>query len=130
MADAQALIAAAMKVRERAHAPYSRFPVGAAILADDGQIYVGANVENASYPEGICAETAALAAMVAGGARRALMLALVCDAPRPVPPCGGCRQRLSEFAGPELAIHLATVAGLRQSLTLGGLLPDAFGLPH
>jgi cytidine deaminase len=129
MTDGEALIAAAAAVRRRAYAPYSHFPVGAAILADDGKIYLGVNVENASYPEGICAESAALAAMIAGGARRALALAVVSEAPQPVSPCGGCRQRLSEFAGPDLAVHLANPAGVRQSLTLGELLPHSFRLP-
>ena len=129
MADHETLIAAAAAVRRHAYAPYSRFPVGAAILGDDGKIYLGVNVENASYPEGVCAETAALAAMIAGGARRALALAVVSDAPQPVTPCGGCRQRLSEFAGPDLAIHLANPAGVRRSLALGELLPNSFRLP-
>jgi len=129
MTGGEALIAAAASVRERAYAPYSRFLVGAAILADDGKIYLGVNVENASYPEGMCAEAAAVAAMIAGGARRALAIAVASDAPRPVTPCGGCRQRLSEFAGPDLAVYLANLAGARENLTLGELLPNSFRLP-
>ena len=128
MSDADALLAAAAVVRENAHAPYSRFKVGAALRADDGRVYAGANVENASYPEGICAETAAIAAMVAGGGKRIAEFALVTEGPAPASPCGGCRQRLAEFAGAATPVHLATTAGVRHSTTLGELLPLAFTL--
>ena len=125
----EALLRAAASVRLNAHAPYSRFKVGAALSADDGRVYVGANVENASYPEGLCAEAAAIAAMVAGGGKRIAALALVTEGADPAPPCGGCRQRIAEFAGPATPIHLATTAGARRSVTLGELLPLAFALP-
>ncbi len=125
----EALLRAAAAVRLNAHAPYSRFKVGAALRADDGRIYVGANVENASYPEGLCAEAAAIAAMIAGGGKRIAALALVTEGADPAPPCGGCRQRIAEFAGPATPVHLATTtAGARRSVTLGELLPLAFAL--
>jgi len=131
MGDAtEALIAAATKVRGNAYAPYSGLSLGAAILAEDGRIYAGANVENASYPEGLCAEAAAIAAMIAGGGRRIAALAVVSGGAAPAPPCGGCRQRIAEFAGAATPIHLATEAGARRRLTLGELLPFAFGPVH
>ncbi len=128
--DNQALIAAAEAVRANAYAPYSLVAVGAAIRAEDGRLYVGANVENASYPEGTCAEAAAIAAMIAGGARRIEAMAVAGAGPEPTPPCGGCRQRIAEFAQPGTAIHLASAAGARRSVTLGELLPLAFGPAH
>ena len=87
-----ALFDAAAQVRLRAHAPYSGFAVGAALRADDGRVYTGCNVENAAYPSGTCAEQAAIAAMIAGGARKIEALAVVADGPRSVTPCGACRQ--------------------------------------
>ncbi len=126
----EALIAAAIAARENAYAPYSRVRIGAAIRAEDGRIHVGANVENASYPEGLCAEAAAIAAMVATGARRIVAMAVASEGPEPAPPCGGCRQRIAEFAAPETAIVLATIAGQRRTLTLGELLPLAFATRH
>jgi cytidine deaminase len=126
----KALIAAAAAVRAHAYAPYSRLKIGAAIRAEDGRIYVGANVENASYPEGLCAETAAIAAMIAGGARRIEAMAVVGPGGAPAPPCGGCRQRIAEFADAGTPIHLATEAGTRRTVVLGELLPLAFGAAH
>jgi len=128
--DDESLIAAAAAVRLQAYAPYSRFAVGAAIRAEDGRVYVGANVENASYPEGICAEAAAIAAMIAGGARRIEAMAVVAAGAQPVPPCGGCRQRIAEFAAAGTPIHLATVDGARRHVTIGALLPFSFGAAH
>ena len=124
------LIAAASAVRAHAYAPYSQFAVGAAIRAEDGRIYVGANVENAAYPEGICAEAAAIAAMIAGGARRITAMAVVAASAAPVPPCGGCRQRIAEFAAPSTPIFLASVDGARRLVTIGALLPFSFGAAH
>jgi cytidine deaminase len=126
MSDVDTLLRAAEAVRLNAHAPYSGLKVGAAVRADNGAIYVGANVENASYPEGLCAEAAAIAAMIAGGGRRIAALAVVAEGTEPVPPCGGCRQRVAEFADAATPIHLATIAGARRSVTLGELLPLAF----
>ena len=126
-AEDEMLIAAAAAVRANAYAPYSGLAVGAAIRAADGSIHVGTNCENASYPEGICAEAAALAAMVAAGARRIAAVAVVAPGAAPAAPCGGCRQKLAEFAAPETPILLATPAGARETVTLGALLPHAFG---
>lgn len=120
------LVEAAANVRERAHAPYSRFRVGAAVRGADGGVYVGCNVENASYPEGTCAEAGAIAAMVAAGEGAITAVAVIAGSARPVPPCGGCRQRLAEFAGPGVPVTLATVAGAREETTVGALLPGAF----
>jgi cytidine deaminase len=130
MSDTSELIAAAAKVRDNAYAPYSRFKVGAAVRAEDGRIYVGANVENASYPEGLCAEAAALAAMIAAGARRVVAVAVVTDGAAPAPPCGGCRQRLSEFGAADTPVHLASTKGAQRSVLLGELLPLAFVAEH
>ncbi len=126
----EALIAAALSARDNAYAPYSHIKIGAAIRAEDGSVHAGANVENASYPEGMCAEAAAIAAMVASGARRILGMAVVSEGAEPAPPCGGCRQRIAEFAAPDTAIDLATTAGQRQRVTLGELLPFGFGARH
>ena len=121
------LIETATRVRENAHAPYSRFRVGAAVLDEAGRIHVGANVENAAYPEGICAETAAIAAMVAAGGRRIAAIAIVGDGPARCTPCGGCRQRIREFAAPDTPVHIAGPEGIRKSFTLDELLPFSFG---
>lgn len=130
MTDDEALIEAALRVRRNAYAPYSNFAVGAALLAEDGRIYVGANVENAAYPEGLCAEAAALGALVAAGARRIVAAAVASAGAEPCPPCGGCRQKLAEFAGPEMPMHLATQEGARQTLSLGSLFPQSFRSAH
>ena len=125
------LIEAAAAARGNAHAPYSGFAVGAAVLDEEGRIHTGCNVENAAYPEGICAETAAIAAMVASGARRITAVAVVADGAAPCTPCGGCRQRIREFASPQTPIHAASSDKvLRRSFTLGELLPDSFGPEH
>lgn len=120
----------ARAIRERAHAPYSRFKVGAAIRAASGRVYTGVNVENASYPEGTCAETGAIAAMVAGGDTEIVEVAVIADSPAPVPPCGGCRQRLAEFAKGEVPVTMATVAGATLTRRLDELLPGAFVSSH
>jgi len=124
------LIDAAAAVRENAHAPYSRFKVGAAIRTASGEIFVGCNVENVAYPEGTCAEAGAIAAMVAAGARDVAEVAVIADSPRPVSPCGGCRQKLAEFGGAEVGVTLATVDGAREETTLGALLPGAFSADY
>lgn len=120
------LFEAAGRARERAYAPYSGFAVGAAVMDEAGRVHAGCNVENASYPEGICAETAAIAAMVAAGGRRIARLCLVASGAVPITPCGGCRQRIAEFAEPDCPIHCCDEAGERARLTLGALLPHAF----
>ncbi len=123
------LFEAASAARERAYAPYSRFSVGAAIRAEDDRIFSGCNVENAAYPVGTCAEAGAIAAMVAGGARRIVEILIVGAAPDGLAPCGACRQRIAEFALPAALIHLAGSSGIRHTVTVAELLPLAFG-PH
>jgi cytidine deaminase len=125
--DWEALAAAAAAARERAYAPYSGFAVGAAALFEDGHFTQGANVENASYSLGVCAERNAVAAGVLGGHGRLRAVLVLSSSARPVPPCGACRQVLSEFAGPELPVQSRTVGGAKMTHTLGSLLPEAFG---
>jgi cytidine deaminase len=115
-----------MSARRRAYAPYSGFPVGSAILFEDGQIVTGANIENASSSLTLCAERVALFAGVAAGRGRPVAVAVVAEASRPVPPCGPCLQSLSEFAGPELPILLLQPDGRRDETRLGNLLPQPF----
>ncbi len=121
---------AARMVRENAYAPYSDFKVGAALRADDGKVYVGCNVENVAYPEGTCAEAGAIAAMIASGAHRIVEAYVIADSPNPVPPCGGCRQKLSEFAARDVSVTLATTEGAEFRTTVGDLLPGAFDAGH
>jgi cytidine deaminase len=125
-----ALLAAARTVRARAHAPYSRFAVGAAVLDEQGRIHAGCNVENAAYPQGWCAETSAIAAMVAAGGRRITAVAVCAVADEPVTPCGGCRQRIREFAADDCPIFVADEQALVATFTLGELLPCSFGPLH
>ena len=124
MAD---LVAAAKAVRARAHAPYSHFAVGAAVMDEQGRIHAGCNVENAAYPQGWCAETSALAVMVAAGGRRVLAVAVCAVGNQPITPCGGCRQKLSEFADANCPVWVADAHSLRATHTLGELLPHSFG---
>jgi cytidine deaminase len=122
------LLAVAQTVRTQAHAPYSRFAVGAAVLDEQGRMHAGCNVENAAYPQGWCAEASAIAAMVAAGGRRILAVAVSAEAAMPVPPCGGCRQKIREFAGEDCPVLVTgPTGGLRAQFTLGQLLPFAFG---
>ncbi len=120
------LVDAARAVRENAHAPYSKFKVGAALRAASGTVYQGCNVENVAYPEGTCAEAGAIAAMVAGGDTEIAEIAVVADSPKPVSPCGGCRQKIAEFAGPDVKVTLATTDGIVQETTVAALLPGSF----
>jgi len=120
------LIEAAAAVRENAHVPYSRFKVGAALRSVEGRVHVGCNVENVAYPEGTCAEAGAIAAMIAAGDRRIAEVAVIADSPAPVPPCGGCRQKLAEFAEGDVVVTMATTAGARLQMTVSELLPGAF----
>ena len=123
------LVAAARAARERAYAPYSGYRVGAALLTEDGAVVTGANVENASYGLGICAERAAVAAAVAAGHRRFAAIAVAVSGADPARPCGACRQVLHEFpAGPDLEVFCAGEHGEQLLVTtLGELLPQAFG---
>lgn len=121
---------AAVGVRENAHAPYSKFKVGAAIRTATGKIYVGCNVENVAYPEGTCAEAGAIAAMVAAGENDLAEVYVVAGSDMPVTPCGGCRQKLAEFGAGDLPVTMATTSGVEQKTTLSELLPGAFGAAH
>jgi cytidine deaminase len=121
------MLAAARGAMARAYAPYSNFPVGAALLGANGRIYAGCNVENAAYPQGCCAETSAISAMVADGERRILAALVVGQGDALIAPCGGCRQRLNEFAAAETPVHLCGPSGLMQTVTMAELLPHAFG---
>ncbi|MEX0340656.1 MAG: cytidine deaminase [Arenibacterium sp.] len=121
---------AAAAVRENAHAPYSNFKVGAALRTASGQVFVGCNVENVAYPEGTCAEAGAIAAMAASGEREITEVYVIAASPAPVPPCGGCRQKLAEFATGETPVTLATTDGKELSTTVADLLPGAFGVDH
>ncbi|MDB5647680.1 MAG: cytidine deaminase [Methylobacterium sp.] len=121
------LFEAARAAQARAYAPYSRFPVGAALRDAAGVVHAGCNVENAAYPVGTCAEAGAIAAMVVGGGRVIAELLVLGPGPALVTPCGACRQRIREFAGPEVLVHVADGTGVRAAFTLGALLPESFG---
>ena len=121
------LFAAATAAQARAYAPYSRFRVGAAILADDGAVYPGCNVENAAYPVGACAEAGAISAMVAGGARAIRAILVIGPGEELVTPCGACRQRIREFAAPETPVLIAGTDGVRARFSFAELLPASFG---
>ena len=123
----QRLFAAASAAMERAYAPYSKFQVGAAILASNGQIYSGCNVENAAYPIGTCAEAGAIAAMVRDGAQQIREVVVIGRGDQMCTPCGGCRQRIREFAAADTKIHVCGPEGLRRTFTRDELLPASFG---
>jgi cytidine deaminase len=120
------LFEAAREAMARAHAPYSKFPVGAALRTEDGRIHAGCNIENASFPEGWCAETTALSHYVMGGGGRITEIAVVAEKMDRITPCGGCRQRLAEFAGPEAKLHLCDGNGIVETLTMAEILPLGF----
>lgn len=120
------LFLAARKAMARAYAPYSKFPVGAAIRTESGGVFAGANIEVASYPEGWCAETTALGHYVMAGGGRITDIAVVAEKMDRITPCGGCRQRLAEFAGPEARLHLCDATGVVQTLTMAEILPLGF----
>ena len=121
------LTVAAAAARERAHAPYSGFAVGAALMDEQGRIHAGCNVENAAYPQSLCAEEVALGALVAAGGRAVTAVAVVAGLGRPVTPCGGCRQKLGEFAVDAVPVHCESADGVSLDTTLGALLPMSFG---
>ena len=116
------LASAAMK---NAYVPYSRFAVGA-VLSSDGRFYAGCNVENVSYPCGSCAETGAIAAMIAGGSREIAEILILGSGKELISPCGACRQRIKEFSAPQTLVHLADASGVRRTCTAAELLPFAF----
>lgn len=120
------LFEAARDAMARAYAPYSKFPVGAAIRADDGKIYLGANIENLSFPQGWCAEPTAISAMVMGGAKKIVEMAVIAEKLACCPPCGGCRQKIAEFAGPDTRIYLCDDMGVQKTMTMEELLPFSF----
>ncbi len=116
----------AVSVSAKAHAPYSGLKVGAALATTDGRTYAGCNIENASYPEGWCAETSAISHMVVDGGGTIADIAVFCSAIDLITPCGGCRQRIAEFGSPETKIHLCDGSGIADTMTLEQLLPRAF----
>ena len=124
------LLDAAREVRERAYAPYSKFRVGAAVRGASGRVHHGCNVENVAYPEGTCAEAGAIALMVASGETELVEVAVIADSPSPVPPCGGCRQKLAEFGRADTPVLLATTGGVTLATTIGELLPGRFDISH
>jgi cytidine deaminase len=123
----QPMLDVAREALARAHAPYSRFRVGACLRAGSGRLYGGCNVENSAYPVGQCAEATAIGAMVAAGDREIVEALVLTEGAGLCTPCGRCRQQLAEFARPEARVHLAGPEGVRVTVTLGELLPLAFG---
>jgi cytidine deaminase len=128
----QALLQAARSAQQKAYAPYSKYKVGATVLDDHGRIHAGCNVENAAYPEGLCAEAAALSAMVLAGGTRAFAVLVVGNGSAGgwTTPCGGCRQKLREFGSAEMPILSANATELGPRYTLSALLPESFGPDH
>ena len=124
------LFDAAVAAKANAYAPYSGFPVGAAVRSGSGRIYAGCNVENAAYPQGWCAETSALAAMLSAGERTLIAVLTVADGELLATCCGGCRQKIREFASAETRVHTCGPEGVRRTYTVAELLPDSFGPEH
>lgn len=120
------LFEAARDAMKFAHAPYSKFPVGAAIRADDGRIYTGANIENLSFPQGWCAEPTAIGCMIMGGGKKIVEMAVIAEKLALCPPCGGCRQKISEFASANTKIYLCDEVGVQKTMTMDELLPLSF----
>jgi cytidine deaminase len=123
----QPMLDLARRALANAHAPYSRFRVGACLRAATGRLYAGCNVENSAYPVGQCAEATAIGAMVAAGDRQIVEALVVTEAAELCSPCGRCRQQLAEFARPDVPVYLCGPEGVRVTVTLGELLPLAFG---
>jgi len=121
------LFDAARDAMKKCHAPYSKFPVGAAIRTANGSIYAGCNIENASYPEGCCAEATAIGQMIMGGENQIAEILVVGEKRDLLSPCGGCRQRISEFAFEKTLVHLCDKQGVAETYTIGELLPASFG---
>jgi len=120
------LFEAARSAMEKSHSPYSKFPVGAAIRADDGNVYLGANIENLSFPQGWCAEPTAIGAMIMGGGRQIREIAVIAEKLPLCTPCGGCRQKISEFASADTRVYLCDDQGIQKTVTMAELLPYAF----
>jgi homotetrameric cytidine deaminase len=125
-AGAEPLVDAAVGAMARAYVPYSHFPVGAALRDEHGTIHAAANVENAAYPQGQCAEASAIGVLVAAGGTRISEIAVAGNSPL-ITPCGGCRQRLREFTTPDVKVHLCGPEGIRRTVTFADLLPLSFG---
>jgi cytidine deaminase len=128
--DFDDLLEAARAARAYAYAPYSKFAVGAALQDEQGRIHAGCNVENAAYPQGLCAEAVALGHLVLAGGQRITAVAVVGEGAGLVTPCGGCRQKLREFGGDEVPVVVGDMSTLRARFTLGELLPVSFGPGH
>jgi len=126
MSEFEDMLALAHQARDHAHAPYSRFRVGAVLRGGSGRLYAGCNVENAAYPESQCAEASALGAMVLGGDTRLTEVLVLGPGDEPLVPCGGCRQRLVEFGAPDTPVHLCAAGGGHRTVPLGSLMPQAF----
>ena len=124
------LLAAARAIRALAYAPYSQFKVGASVLDEQGRVHAGCNVENSAYPQGLCAEASAIAAMVSAGGTRIVAAVVVGEGAHPCTPCGGCRQKLREFARDDTPVIVADLQQVRGRFTLGELLPHSFGPEH
>jgi cytidine deaminase len=124
---AEELLVLARDAQRNAHVPYSDFPVGAALLTASGRVFTGANVENAAYPEGMCAEASAIGAMASAGERVIDTIVTVCDGEALSTPCGGCRQKIREFATADTVVHAAGPDGIVATYSLAALLPDSFG---
>ena len=127
MAILDHMIALAREAQGRAYAPYSRFHVGACLRTESGQLFAGCNVENAAYPQGQCAEASAIGNLVGAGEARIVEVVVVGDGAALCTPCGGCRQRLNEFAAGTTQIHVCGPDGVRLTVSLGELLPYSFG---
>ena len=121
------LIKAAIAAIDKAYAPYSGFPVGAAILDENGGVHIGANIENAAYPQGCCAEASAISALIMAGGKQIQKIAVAGKGEALCTPCGGCRQKIREFGSADTQILICDETGLRQTFTLEGLLPFSFG---
>jgi len=126
MSSTEQLFEAAREAMALCYAPYSKFPVGAAIRAEDGKIYKGANIENLAFPQGWCAECTAIGAMVMGGASKIVEIAVIAEKMALCPPCGGCRQKIAEFADRNTRIYLCTETGIGKTMTMDELLPFSF----
>lgn len=124
--DTEKMFHLAREVREKAHAPYSKFKVGVCIFADDGQYYTGCNIENTSYPQGQCAEPTAMGNMIVGGGRKILAALVISDTPQGVFPCGGCLQKLSEFVTETTEILVANLAGIQTRKPFSALFYKQF----
>ena len=120
------LFLAAREAMAKAYAPYSKFPVGAALRTKDGRVYAGANIEVASYPEGWCAETTMLGHYIMGGGGEIAEIAVVAERMDRITPCGGCRQRLAEFSRPDTKLYLCDQSGVAETVTMGQMLPFGF----